>query len=262
MRVILTGAAGFIGSHVLCCLRRYGIPFVAVGRTIPHDCSEAEFIHSDLLMESDFDRLIARAGATHLLHLAWYAEHGKYWTSPLNLRWAEASVRLTEAFCKAGGSRVVVAGTCAEYDWTYGYCREGITPENPATLYGVAKDATRRLVMCLCREYDVPCAWGRIFITYGPGENALRLIPSLIRVFMNKKEPFAVSPSNYRDFVYVEDVAEAFFILMSHDETGIYNICSGQPVQLASLVKLAAVSLNADPGMILDLALHTYKELT
>lgn len=98
-------------------------------------------------------------------HLAWYAEHGKYWDSPLNLRWTEATVRLVEAFCMAGGQQVVISGTCAEYDWTHGYCREDCTPIDPATLYGIAKDATRRLVMAICGQYQVPCAWGAGFFS-------------------------------------------------------------------------------------------------
>ena len=53
-----------------------------------------------------------------LIHLAWYAEHGKYWTSPENVRWVEASLALLRGFAAAGGRRVVMAGTCAEYEWS------------------------------------------------------------------------------------------------------------------------------------------------
>ena len=158
MRVLLTGASGFLGRYVLDSLRRQNIETVIVGRQPVPDNTFANFIKADLLTTPDFSWLVKDAKATHLLHLAWYAEHGKYWTSPLNLRWVEATTRLVEEFCKAGGKQVVIAGTCAEYDWSHGYCREDSTPLNPATLYGTAKDVARRLAMAVCAQYQIPCA--------------------------------------------------------------------------------------------------------
>ncbi len=221
MQVLLTGASGFIGRHVLQSLRDQGIPFVAIGRTIPPGCTETEFIQADLLAAPDFDALVNRAEATHLLHLAWYAEHGKYWTSTLNLRWVEATVRLVEAFCKVGGERVVAAGTCAEYDWSYGYCREELTPLKPNKLYGTAKDATKRLVMEICDAYQISCSWGRVFLPYGPGESRLRLIPSLIDVFRGINKPFSINVNSYRDFIHVSDVADGFVSLIVSNERGV-----------------------------------------
>lgn len=251
MRVLLTGSSGFVGRYVFKALQHRGIEVVAVGRTRPQP--SVPFIESDLLSVSDFGPLVQQVQATHLLHLAWYAEHGKYWTSPLNLRWAEATTRLVEAFCAAGGQQVVIAGTCAEYDWTHGYCREDSTPLNPATLYGTAKDATRRLVMAVCAQHQVPCAWGRIFLPYGQGESASRLIPSLIKVFRGGREPFGVNATAYRDFLHASDVAEGFVRLLTTGASGAYNVCSGEPIRLAEVVTTLASLLGADPEPVLAL---------
>lgn len=256
MRVLLTGASGFLGRYVLDSLRKHGIESVMLGRRRAPDSAFAEFIEADLLATQDFAALVKAAGATHLLHLAWYAEHGKYWTSPLNLRWVEATTRLVEAFCEAGGQQVVVAGTCAEYDWSHGYCREDSTPLNPATLYGTAKDATRRLVMAVCAQHQVPCAWGRVFLPFGKGEASQRLIPSLIEVFRGKRPPFGVNASAYRDFLHASDVAEGFIALLRSGASGVsgaYNISSGLPVQLGDVVQELAQLLNADPQTVLSL---------
>ncbi len=253
MRVLLTGASGFLGRYVLNRLRKYGISTVVAGRTLPNNVSSADFIQADMLAQCDFDDLVSEAGATHLLHLAWYAEHGKYWTSPLNLRWTEATVRLVEAFCRSGGQKVVVAGTCAEYDWAHGYCREDITALNPSTLYGIAKDAARRLTMAVCAEHKMPCAWGRIFLPYGQGEDSRRLIPSLIAVFQGKRPPFGVNATAYRDFLHAGDLAEGFIRLLQSEAAGVYNICSGQPVQTAEVVRHIAHSLHANPQAVLEL---------
>lgn len=252
MRVLVTGASGFLGLYVLAALRRQGIEAVAVGRRRP--TLAKGFIEADLLAVSDFTGLVQQAQATHLLHLAWYAEHGKYWTSPLNLRWVEATTRLVEAFCVAGGQHVVVAGTCAEYDWTHGYCREESTPINPATLYGTAKDAARRLVMAVCAQHQVPCAWGRVFLPFGAGEASARLIPSLIEVFQGKRAPFGVNAGAYRDFLHASDVAEGFVGLLKHEAHGAYNVSSGVPVALAEVVREIARQFDGDAKSVLALS--------
>lgn len=251
MRVLLTGASGFIGRYVLRALQQHGLEVVAVGRTRPH--LSVPFIEADLLSNSDLSLLIKQARATHLLHLAWYAEHGKYWTSPLNLRWQEATTRLVETFCSAGGQQVVVAGTCAEYDWSHGYCREDSTPLNPATLYGTAKDATRRLVMAVCAQHQVPCAWGRIFLPFGQGESTSRLIPSLIEVFRKERAPFGINVNAHRDFLHASDVAEGFFKLLTSEASGVYNVSSGEPRRLSEVVTVLSSMMSADPTPVLNL---------
>ncbi len=252
MKVLLTGAGGFIGRHVLNQLLNAGIDAVVVGRSRPVGYT-GDFIEADLLQNEDCGDIIQRAGASHLIHLAWYAEHGQYWTSPLNLRWVDASVRLAEAFCANGGQGVVIAGTCAEYDWSHGYCREDNTPLNPTTLYGAAKDATRRLVMAVCARHQVPCAWGRIFLPFGQGEFAGRLIPSLTEVFRGVRAPFGVNAHAYRDFLHASDVAEGFFRLLTEGADGAYNVCSGEPTRLAEVVTTLASLLDADPEPVLAL---------
>lgn len=253
MRVLLTGATGFLGSYVLNHLQQKGIDVVVAGRHRPAEY-RGDFIQADLLQMDSYSVVVQRFRATHLIHLAWYAEHGKYWSSPLNLRWLEATVGLVEAFCSTGGQKVVVAGTCAEYDWSYGYCREDSTPLAPASMYGTAKDATRRLLAAVCNAYQVPLAWGRIFLPYGPGEDERRLIPSLIQVFEGGRTPFGVNATAYRDFLHIEDVASAFLTLLKTQAVGAINICSAQPVQIAELVQLLASSRNADPDMVLNLS--------
>lgn len=250
MRVLLTGGSGFLGRHMLDALRRHGIETVTAGRNRPQRAEH--FIAADLLDASDLASLVREAGATHLLHLAWYAEHGKYWTSPLNLHWADATARLAEAFCEAGGKKLVIAGTCAEYDWSHGICLEDTTPLEPATLYGAAKDAARRLMMAVCRQHGMPCAWGRIFLPFGPGESGQRLIPSLIDVFDGKRAPFGVNAGACRDFLHASDVAEGFVTLLHRGE-GAFNISSGEPMKLADLVTLLAEMMDADPRAVLGL---------
>lgn len=253
-RVLVTGANGFIGRHILPILQSDGWEVHVTALSAAPWHTDGVIRHeADLLDSGTVGRLCNDISPTHLLHLAWYTEHGAYWHSRINLDWVTASVRLAEEFCKAGGKQLVMAGTCAEYDWSHGYCREETTPLNPATMYGVAKDAARRLIMAVASQHNVRCAWGRVFLPFGTGETPKRLIPSLIEVFKGICPAFGVNAAAYRDFLHVTDVARAFVALLTNDGHGAYNICSGHPIQIGEVVKTVASLMKADPQPLLEM---------
>lgn len=253
MKVLVTGAGGYLGRHVLRGLRARGHDAIVLGRAPVVGHEDLPLLHCDLLAADGPGPALESAGATHLLHLAWVTEYQAYWSSPLNFRWVNASLRLVEAFCRAGGSHVVVAGSCAEYDWSHGYLREASTPLEPATTYGTAKDATRRLLTALCALHRASLAWGHVFFPFGPGEAPQRMVPKLIEVFRGRAPAFGVNAGAWRGMLYVPDAAQAFVALLEQGAAGRFNICSGQPVQLAHVVEVLAEACGADPRSVLDL---------
>ncbi len=250
MKVLVTGATGFIGRYVTTELARQEIDFVTVGRSTKYE-PPWKHIALNLLEVDDFSLILKQAQATHLIHIAWYSEHGEYWDSQINLDWMKMTVQLVEAFCRQGGEHICITGTCAEYDWSHGYCNEDSTPASPSTFYGITKDSTRRLAQVISQKYSVSLAWARIFYPYGEGEATPRLIPSLFSVFRGLKEPFGVNANCYRDFLHVSDVASAIVLLTNKKVTGCINIGSGEPVLIRDLVKVIAQINSADPMTVL-----------
>ncbi len=251
MRVLVTGANGFIGQACVRELNFNGAEVFAIGRHRPEGI--LDFFSSDLLSTQDFYAVMLKAKPSHLLHLAWYAEHGKYWSSPLNQDWVRATQDLTKAFCASGGKHAVFAGTCAEYDWTAGECNEDLTSLKPSSLYGAAKVEASRIAEAVCNEHGTRFSWGRIFQPFGPDENSERLVPALIDVFTGRRKPFGVSANSVRDFIYSKDVARAFFALLTSDATGYFNIASGTPLRIEDVTIEIAKACGADPRIVLNL---------
>lgn len=251
MKVMLTGATGFVGRYVAKELERQDIEYVSVQRGM---ASDDRAIQMDLLATDELEALFQKFKPTHLVHVAWYAEHGKYWESELNVQWVLATRRLVEAFCSSGGQHVVITGTCAEYDWTHGYCVEDVTPLKPNSLYGICKDTTRRVIELIVEKHGVSMSWARVFFPYGPGETSQRLIPSLFKAFKGEILPFGVNASSYRDLMHVEDVARAILACAESKFVGAINICSGKPMQISEVVEAVARINNCDPKIILKLA--------
>ena len=236
-RILVTGAGGFIGSHILPKLVTRGYDIHAVYfRQKPDAPGSVNWHKANLLAQSETFQLVQGVRPTHLLHLAWYVAPGDYWYSAENLHWLEASIALIRYFYQLGGKRLVVAGTCAEYDWNYGYCTENITPCHPLTLYGICKNSLFETLRAYCTNKKLSYAWGRIFFLYGPGENQQRLVSSAICSLLDKKTFACTHGRQLRDFLHVADVASAFATLLDSDINGAVNIASGQPLSILQLI--------------------------
>ena len=206
-------------------------------------------VHAIDLIDTDPARLLAEIAPTHLLHLAWYAEPGKFWNAPENLDWLAASLRLVSGFAAAGGTRITAAGSCAEYDWHHPLLDETTTPLDPATLYGTAKAALFRTLMAAAPVLGVSIGWGRIFFPYGPGEASRRLLPDVIDAVAAGRRVSTSDGTQARDFMHVEDVAAAMAALLDCGVTGAVNIASGDCRPLRKIVGMAA-TLAGDAALI------------
>jgi nucleoside-diphosphate-sugar epimerase len=238
-KIILTGAAGFIGWHCIPPLLSRGYEIHAVtSRSVPPPTSRVQWHTLDLLNSDLVEDLVKSVHPTHILHLAWFTAPGSYWTSPENLKWVRAGEHLAEEFKRSGGKRIVTAGTCAEYDWSIGYCVEGVTPIKPVTPYGEAKYLLHGRMDGIFRDSPVSSAWGRLFFPFGPGEHPSKLVSSVISALLQGNPALCSEGSQVRDYLYIEDVAEAFVQLLDSPVTGPVNIGSGIPVSIREIIEL------------------------
>jgi nucleoside-diphosphate-sugar epimerase len=253
-RVLLTGATGFVGREALAGLLHRGHEVHAVARRGGPEAQDVTWHEADLLDPESPARVLARAEPEILVHLGWYAEHGKFWTSPRNLDWVEATLRLLGAFARTDAARrVVMAGTCAEYAWTRDRYSED-APCAPHTLYGAAKHGLRIIAGAFAAERGLSFAWGRLFFLYGPAEPPGRFVPAVARALLGGQPAPMTAGTQIRDFLHVADAGDAFAALAGAETDGPVNIASGVGVSLRDLAGLIAAAVGGagrlEPGAI------------
>jgi nucleoside-diphosphate-sugar epimerase len=254
MRVFLTGATGFIGSHVARLLIGEGCEVYAVVREesslqrIQDIVAQMHLIQCDL---SAFDKLDAALESVRpdiCLHLAWYTVPGKYLAANENLSLLNASLHLASRLADLDCRRFVGIGTCFEYDTSLGYLSE-TSPTRPRTLYAASKLAAQLVLEQMANTTGMEVAWLRLFYQYGPFEDGRRLVPSVIGSLLRKQPAKVTQGGQVRDFLHVEDVASAIWAVARSDLSGPVNVGSGLPVTVREIVTRIGEIMNC-PDLI------------
>jgi nucleoside-diphosphate-sugar epimerase len=253
MRVLVTGASGFIGTRFterVSRLPNYSVLAIRRGSTPARPFVQT--LHISELTVAELDRVIAHQEIDLIVHLAAAGVH----PSDRNAQTlfsinAIFPSTLVEWAARRKVKGVVLIGSSAEYLGDHaGIKVEESAPLETTKLYGASKAAGGILAMAMSSVLKVPTAYLRLFNVYGPGEAAHRLLPNLVKG-LSLEQPVNLSEGyQVRDFIHVNDVVDAVLtagtaLVNGHLMSGIYNVCTGRGVSVRDFAQLTAQALNA-----------------
>jgi len=243
MKVLITGATGFIGNYVIEELLKYNVEIVATSsneekakqqlwfdnvKYIPFDFNHFDLTTNYFLYFNEPDVAI---------HLAW--EGLPNYKSSFH---TEKNLPIHKAFLKNlitnGLKDLTVTGTCLEYGMQEGCLSEDM-PALPSNPYSTAKNELRKSIEEFQHEYSFSFKWIRLFYMYGEGQNENSLLSQLDKALANNDKVFNMSKGEQtRDYLPVETVAEYIVkIALQKNVDGIINCCSSVPISIKEFVE-------------------------
>ena len=237
--IAITGAAGYIGRHVVTALLDQGVRVVAVARPShrrPHDVdARATLVVADVLDPQFSLAAVVDEPIDAVIHLAW--QDGFAHNAPSHVENVSAHFRFLESVVDAGVARVVVLGSMHEVGYWEGPIDEH-TPTNPLSMYGIAKDALRRAATLALAD-RIELAWVRSYYIVGDDRVNQSVFTKLLQAVDEGRDRFPfTSGANRYDFIDVEELGRQIAaVALAEGETGVINCCTGTAVALRDRVE-------------------------
>lgn len=235
MKLLVTGANGYIGRHVVSELLNNGHQVIACDLRVKDVDVRAERLEMNLFESTE--NIYSKVGQPDVcIHLAW--RDGFVHNSKNHIGDLSSHFRFLISMIDDGLKHLVVMGTMHEVGYYEGAIDEN-TPCNPLSMYGIAKDALRRAMLLYCKEHDCILQWCRAFYILGDDKNNHSIFTKLLEADAAGKEkfPFTTGKTKY-DFITVGELAHQIACVATQEKVvGIINCCSGKPVSLAERVE-------------------------
>jgi UDP-glucose 4-epimerase len=251
-RVLVTGARGFLGSHLCHALAAVGAEVHAVGRSAPPSFIESpRWYARDLSSLSAVDDVVRASRPDVVFHLAGHAVGSRELDLVMPSMQGELvpTVNVLTAVAQHGTGRLVLTGSLEEP------VKEPAVPSSP---YAAAKWAGTGFARMFHRLYATPVVIARPFMTYGPGQRSDKLVPHVIGSLLRREAPKLSSGRRLVDWIYVDDVVRG--LLLAGGRTGIegeeFDLGSGRLVSVREvveqLVRAAGSTVAAQFGALPD----------
>ncbi len=242
--VLVTGATGFIGQHVVeRLLATDGVRVIATARAEPTVeraawLPKVQFVPFDMAVDPNETDLFSYFGKPDaVIHLAWSGLPDYKSMAHVDTYWLQHYRFLTNLLTN-GLTNLTVTGTCLEYGLQSGCLSENL-PTQPTTAYGLAKDTLRKALSLFVTGQNVSVKWLRLFYMYGRGQNPKSLLAQVEAAVLRGETTFNMSKGEQlRDYLPVTDVARNIVrIARQQAVTDVINCCSGQPIAVRTFVE-------------------------
>jgi UDP-glucose 4-epimerase len=230
-RAIITGASGFIGLHLCRALIRCGCEVHALSRSEPKITDPSLHWHKVDLTNLETTRAaFADIRAEFVWHLCSYAQGERDLTlvMPTFRGEVETTLNVLVSVTETGCRRLIMAGSLEEPD-----------PNKAASSpYAAAKAASRVYAKMFHELYGVPLVMTRIFMTYGPGQSAKKVIPHAIGRILQGSTLKIASPGRQVDWLYIEDLVQGLLaVALAPNLEGLsVDLGSGELVEISDVV--------------------------
>lgn len=235
MKVLVTGASGYIGKHVVKQFLNSGHEVIAVD--LNHKgIDERASIIDEPIFNGNADIYSRLDRPDLVVHLAW--RDGFIHNSSAHMNDLSLHVRFLEDMINGGLKNLTVMGSMHEVGYYVGRVDEN-TPCCPLSMYGIAKNALRQAMLLYVKEKDVNFHWLRAFYIYGDDMHGSSIFSKILQAEEDGKKtfPFTMGKNKY-DFIQIEELTKQITMASLQSEvTGIINVCSGIPIALADKVE-------------------------
>jgi len=243
MRILITGATGFLGGHLLKRLSAEDVTVAILIRPqsnrwrIEHLGMNFVKIIGDLRQPQGISDAIKDFAPDTVIHLAWSGVLNRYRNEQLQLDNLFGNLALLRIANEAGCRTWIGLGSQAEYGPLNIRINED-APTRPSTLYGITKLCTCLLSQYLCAQLNMRFVWLRLFSAYGPADNPGWLIPYVILTLLRGERPALTTGEQRWDYLFVEDTAEVIYrVATRSDVQGIFNLGSGKAYTVRTIVE-------------------------